>query len=253
MGESWLALQVLLILLSVLAGTPGRTMAVPTEGPASRDPTRVDFQAIETRGGSARSAALYDDGRVERWQETARGPVFQQEILWFDEAEHRELVTSAIRSGLPRWDDEASLVRFLRLRLDAARKASGEEERRVLLILQSAVDGSPCEVIRALAVLARQAISADYAEQLPEIGWAPRWATLDTRLHYFPEVPEYCALTAFEDRHAVWPSVEQVPVGRLAQPKPLSSGVLLDFVATCAWRRSHGSADSAVWPPNPAA
>lgn len=178
MGDSRLALQVLLILLLVLAGTPGGALAAPLEWTASSDPTRVVFQAIETRGEFTRSATLYGDGRVELWQETPRSPAFRQESLWLDEAKHRELVASAIRSGLPEWGDDASLARFQRSRLDAARKESGEEERRVLLILQSTVDGSPYEVIRTLEVPARQAISAELAEELPEIGWASRWAAL---------------------------------------------------------------------------
>lgn len=178
MGDSRLALQVLLILLLVLAGTSGGALAAPLEWIASSDPTRVVFQAIETRGESTRSATLYGNGRVEVWQETPRSPAFQQEILRLDEAKHHELVTSAIRSGLPEWGDDASLARLQRSRLDAAREASGEEERRVLLILQSSVDGSPYEVIRTLEDPARQAISADLAEQLPEIGWASRWATV---------------------------------------------------------------------------
>lgn len=178
MGDSRLALQVLLILLLVLTGTPCGALAAPLEWTASSDPTRVVFQAIETRGESTRSATLYGDGRVEFWQETPRSPGFQQEILWLDKAKHRELVSSAIKSGLPEWGDDASHARFQRSRLDAAREASGEEERRVLLILLSTVDGAPYEVIRTLEVPARQAISADLAEQLPEIGWASRWATL---------------------------------------------------------------------------
>ena len=177
MGESRLALQVLLILL-VLAGAPKEAVAAPLEWSVSSDPTRVIFQAIETRGENTRSATLYGDGRVELWQETPRSPAFQQRILWFDEAQHRELITGAIKSGLPDWGDDASLARLLRSRLGAAKTSSGEEQRRVLLILQSTVDGVPYEVIRTLELPAQQAISADLGEQLPEFGWASRWATV---------------------------------------------------------------------------
>lgn len=176
MGDFRFASQVLLILLLVAAGTSSGALAASLEWTASSDPTRVLFQAIETRGENTRSATLYGDGRVELWQETPRSPAFQQEILWLDETRHRELVASAIKSGLPEWGDDASLARLLRSRLDAARTASGEEQRRVLLILQSTVDGAPYEVIRTLELPARQAFSADLGEQLPEFGWASRWA-----------------------------------------------------------------------------
>lgn len=123
MGDSRLALQVLLILLLVLAGTPGG--AAPLEWTASSDPTRVVFQS-SALGESTRSATISGRGRVEFWLETPRSPAFQQEILWLDEAKHRELVIGAIQSGLPEWGDDNRLARLLRSSPDAVRKASNK-------------------------------------------------------------------------------------------------------------------------------